>query len=290
MAFMVYGLEYRLDSNRGIPLITVVMEKLKKMERYSEATLGSAEERQKIAYSIEHEAYSTGQNPLDQQLAKAFNINPAKDDVPVDIDGRVLARNITATTNKQAINMPLGAKLNVLESKNELHFKDFYTVNIDLVCAALGIPPNVAMSKYDANFSASRAALKDWEYTLIVDRNQFDRQFYKTCFNFWFYVNVLNNKIQAPGYIQAFNTNNRMVTEAYTRSRWVGANVPHIDPLKEVNAERAKLGDTGASIPLTTVEAATEALNGGDSKANLNQYSKELKTSKDLGVTGPVNP
>lgn len=289
-AFMVYGLEYRLDDVRGIPLITVVMEKLKKMERYSEAVLGSAEERQKIVLAIEHDAISTGANPFIDQMTEAINVSTPKDDVPVDIDGIKLSAKVAATTNKQVVNLPNGAKLVPLDSKNELYFKDFYSVNIDLVCAALGIPPNVAMSKYDANFSASRAALKDWEYTLLVDRKQFATQFYKNCFNYWFEVQVLSNKIQAPGYLAASANKDLMITESYRVCRWVGANVPHIDPVKEVNAERLKLGITAAAIPLTTVEAATEALNGGDSKANLDQFSKELKESKRLGIKEETPP
>lgn len=296
VSFLVYGLEYRLDDVRGIPLITVVMEKLKKMDRYSEATLGSAEERQKITLAIEHEVNSSGENPMIDRLVRARNADSEKDDIPVDSDGNILARNVSVTTNKQVVNMPPGSKLASLESKNELYFKDFFTVNIDLVCAALNIPPNVAMSKFDSNFSASRAALKDWEYTLIVDRDQFSRQYYKHVYNYYLEVEILKNKVQAPGYLQARAKNNFMVVEAYRVARWVGANVPHIDPEKEVRAERLKLGETGKDIPLTTVEAATEALNGGDSDANIEQYASELQTAKDLKiivepvVVPPVNP
>ncbi len=45
-----------------------------------------------------------------------------------------------------------------------------------------------------------------------------------------------------------------------------------------------KLGITAESIPLTTVEAATEILNGGDSEHNMNQYAEELEDSKALGL------
>ena len=70
---------------------------------------------------------------------------------------------------------------------------------------------------------------------------------------------------------------------ALTRNaRFTGPMFPHIDPLKEVNAERAKLGDLAKDIPLTTVEAATEALNGGDSASNLEQFIEELKSAKPL--------
>lgn len=281
-AFLVTGLTYRLNNNRGIPLIAVVLEKLKKMERYSEATLGSAEERQKIAVSIEHELNANGENPFAKNLAKAWDATA--EEVPQTIDGQILADNVTVTTNKQAINLPPGAKLNQLESKNELYFKDFYSVNIDLVCAALGIPPNVAMSKYDNNYSSSRAAIKDWENSLNVVRERFAKQFYKKIYAFWLDIKILENQIPAPGYLKARLTNNYDILGAYRSSRFVGAPVPHIDPVKEVEAIRLKLGTLGAHLPLINLEQATEELNGGDSAANLDQFGEELISAKENGL------
>ena len=282
-AFLVYGMEYRLDNVRGIPLVSTVLETLKKLERYKEATVGSAEERQKMALVIEHELGSSGENPFNKNLAKAFDYSE-DEDLPKDINGTELANTVAATTNKQAVNLPPGAEIKIVDSKNELYFKDFYTVNINLVCAALGIPPEVAMSKYDSNFSASRAALKDWENTLNVQRAAFTEQFYKHVYDFFFEILVLENKIQAPGYLQAKLKGDIFTTEAYKAVRFVGTPVPHIDPLKEVNAERAKLGDLGAHLPLTTLEAATEALNGGDSTANIIQLGKESQLAEDNGL------
>lgn len=288
-AFMVYGMDYRLDNIRGLPLISTVLETLKKLERYKEATVGSAEERQKIPYTIKHGLGSTGESPLNKNLAKAYDVDaPVNDDLPRDVQGKLLANTIAVSTNKQVFNMPIDSELQALESKNELHFKDFYTVNIDLICAALGIPPNVAMSKYDSNFSASRAALKDWEHTLGVTRSRFQFQFYQPIYNFWLEVQIFQNKISAPGYLQASIKGDDFILGAYRNARFVGAPVPHIDPLKEVNAERAKLGMTAEAIPLTTVEAATEALNGGESDSNMEQYAKELLRSKELKIEAPV--
>jgi len=289
VAFLVYGLEHRLDNVRGIPLISTVMETLAKMERYKEATLGSAEERAKIILQVVHLENASGESPFTKQMAKAHDYDyPNNDNLPVDDMGKNLANDVIATTNKQVFNMPQGSEMKALEAKNELYFKDFYSVNIDLICACLGIPPDVAMSKYNENFSASRAALKDWEHTLNVRREEFAAQFKKKVYTLWLHVEILKNNIQAPGYLKAFMANNWMVLEAYRKARFTGAAVPHIDPLKEVQAERAKLGDTGLSIPLTTAEAATEALNGGDSEANMEQYAEELAKSKTLKIELPM--
>lgn len=290
MAYLVYGLRYRLDNHRGMPLIATVLETIKKLERYKEATVGSAEERQKIAFSIEHKQFSTGENPLTKNLAKAYDIDKTGNgDLPVDVNGRELANTVAASTNKQAWNMPVGAELKMHESKNELYFKDFYNTNINLICAAIGIPPEVAMSKYDSNFSASRAALKDWEHTINVARKNFAFQFYQPIYDLWLSVEILKNKIPAQGYLKAFLiSKNTMVLDAYHNARFVGAGVPHIDPLKEVNAERAKLGAKAINIPLTTVEAATEALNGGDSDSNIDQFAEEFEYAEKLGLKTEV--
>lgn len=156
VAYLVYGLEYRLDTVRGIPLISTVIETIKKLERYKEATVGSAEERQKIPYFIEHGIGSTGDNPLAKNLAKAFNVDANINDLPIDVQGNQMANQVAVTTNKQVFNLGQDSTIKSLDSRNELSFKDFYTVNQGAVCSALQMPPDVATSKYDSNFSASR--------------------------------------------------------------------------------------------------------------------------------------
>lgn len=286
MAFLVKGLKYRLDNNRGIPLVSAVLETLKKLERYKEATVGSAEEVAKIAYQIVHQAYSTGENPLAKQLSKAFDANAT--DIPADAEGRQLANTVAATTNKSAYNNPVGAEIKTLNQGNgQIIFKDFYSVNIDLVCSAVGIPPNVAMSLYNDSFSASRAATKDWEHTIMVNRDDFTFQFYQPIYNLWLHLEILQSKIPAPQYLNAFSVNNEMVLDAYRNARFTGPMFPHIDPLKEVKAEREKLGELGRNIPLTTVEQATEALMGGDSDSNIEQFGIELKYARENGLVDP---
>lgn len=287
-AFLVNGLSYRLDDTRSLPLLCAVMESAAKLERYKEATLGSAEEIAKITLAIEHELGGKETHPFLDKVARTSGVGN-NTGIPRTIEGEELSNKVIATTNKQTVNLPAGAKLTTVEGKGTIQFKDFYTVNIDIICACVGIPPNVAMMLYDGNFSASRAALKDWEHTLMVERKNF-ASFYQNVYNFWLYTEILSNKIQAPGYLEAIMTGNYMAVEAYQSARWVGANVPHIDPEKEVRAERLKLGDLGANIPLTTAEAATEALNGGDFKANLTQYAEELEETEEAGIEPSRDP
>ena len=280
MAFMVYGSEYRVDSVRGMPLIAVCLETIKKLERYKEATVGSAEERQKIVYQIVHGAASTGESVLLQRAATAAGVGNGNTNVPTDKNGDEVANKVAVSTNKQTFNMPIDSKMESLDSKAELHFGDFYNPNFDIICAAIGIPPNVARMKYDDSYSSSRAAIKDWEHTLRVERDELVEMMMSPIYGFWLWNQVMTQKVQVNGYLEAYAKRNRMALAAFSESRWLGAQVPHIDPLKEVKAEREKLGPLGKDVPLSTVEQATEVLGTGDAEDNANQFLQEVKRFK----------
>jgi capsid protein len=286
MAYLVYGSKYRLDNVRGVPTIATSLETLKKIDRYKEAAVGSAEERQKIALFIEHDLNSDGSNPFADNLASMLG-DKENDAYPVDDAGNVLANKIAVTTNKSAFNLTQGAKIKSIESKQELTFPEFYSTNANIVCASIGIPPNVAFSLYNDSFSASRAATKDWEHTITVERDDFYNQFYSNVYALWFHVEVLKFKIIAPGYLQAFVKGDFMIIESYLNCRFTGPMFPHIDPVKEVEAARLRLGKSGDHLALSTAEAETENLMSGDYNSNIEQFAKELEKSNKLGVKAP---
>lgn len=280
MAFLLTGFKYRINDNRGIPLISAILEKLKKLDRYTEATVGSAEERAKIVYYIMHHAGSTGENPMLKNMAKSFNA-ANENAIPQDINGKALEDKVAATTGKQAINMPVESELKSLDSKAEVQYSDFYTPNTQILCATFEMPPEVVFMKYENNYSSSRAAIKDWEHTIKVKRSEFGDEFLQPIYNNWLTLEVMKNKIQAPGYVTAYLGQNFDVLESYQRARFVGSSVPHIDPMKEVKAIREKLGPLGKDLPLTTLEKATEQLDEGDSENNLLKMQIELDNFRE---------
>jgi len=291
-AYLYYGDEMRIDNIRGVPIISVILETLKVLERYKSATLTSAEERSKVVYTVEHDIASTGEFPLANQLTRALDIdNQLNPQLPLDVQGNQLANTIATTTNKQVFNLTQGASLKAADSsKNDLYFEKFYGVNIDIACACISAPSDVIMSKYQGSYSSSRAAVKDFEHTLTVKRTKHSKGFLAPIYHFWLEVEVLTFKLQAPGYLNARLTSNYMLVSAYRNARFVGAVVPHIDPLKEVQAERLKLGESGAAIPLTTPESATEKLGEGEYYSNVIQYAHELEMATKLGIEMQETP
>ena len=280
-AFLVFGLDYRVDNYRGLPLLSAVLETMKKLDRYKEATVGSAEERAKIPYSVEHSQYSTGED-IGQQLKSAMGHvgSDATDKLTNDLMAKTAA-NLRMTTGKSVYNMPIGATLKSLDTKNDLYFKDFYTTNFEMLCATIGIPPEVAMNKYTSSFSSSRGANKNWEHKINFEREKIDIELYQLFYNYWLEIEIYNNRIKAPNYAQAKLTDDYMIIEAYQHCRFVGTKMPFIDPLKEVLAARAKLGNK--NIPLDSFENIVEELSSGSWDFNITQAASEIKKAKELG-------
>jgi capsid protein len=283
MAWLYKGSNYRLDDYRGLAMLSTVIESAKTLDRYKEATVASAEERAKIAYFITHGIQSDEESIFAKEATKIRDYTE-NEDVPVDFEGRQLAQNVYATVNKQTFDMPRDTDIKALEGKQEIHFAEFFTSVSNDIFSAIGIPPNVARMLYDSNFSASRAALKDWEHTLLVERANFKNGFYYPIYSVWLDLEVAKNKIQAQGYLNALLRKDVLVLEAYKASEFRGANVPHIDPEKEVRAERLKLGKMFDDKPLTTLENATINVNGGDSEDNMEQAAKEIEQAEGLGL------
>ena len=289
MAWMASMRDFRLDDTRAMAILAPVIETAKVLQRYRQATLGTAEEVAKISLFVRHGIHSSEENPLKGGLAKITNYD-AKDDVPTDVQGKQLAAQVYASHGRTAFNLPKDSDIKTVSSEQPLQFKEFHEAVSNDIFSAIGIPPDVARMIYNNSFSASRAALKDWEHTLHVLRARFYRMFYAPIYALWLDMEILKNKIQAPGYIKALMSRDEMVLSAYRCAVFEGANVPHIDPEKEARAEREKLGEAFAGVPLTTTERATRNVNGGDSIDNMEQTAKELQTAKKLKIITEQKP
>lgn len=270
-ATLIYGLHYRLNETRGIPLMTAIAETVKKLDRYKEAAVGSAEERAKIVFVQEHDLNATGANVFSKKpILNAQNTNDGK--APETVFGDGTAATIATTTNKATLNLNPGSTLKTLTSDSEINFKEFFETNADLICSTVMIPPNVAFDKYDTAYSSSQAAVKSWGHTIAVEQHNFGIDFYNPIYESWLRVNNLKGYINIPGFEQAIDNDDRCLYLAYVNARWVGPIVPQIDPLKEVKAEVEKLKEK-----LTTREAAAERLGEGDWRNNIEQYIDEEK-------------
>jgi len=276
LAWLVYGEKISNDHKRSVPEISQILEKANKLDRYTEAAVGKAEQAAKILNAITHQDYSTGENPLDDLVKRKLKVKGDSAEVDNYVLGDGLANRITETTSNMTINMPPGSKLESFGTDIESDYAGFESANFNKISAASGVPPEVAMQMYNSNYSASRAAINGWGYVVDIDREDYSLQFYKPFYKLWLEFEILRNKIQAPGFIKALSNNDFMVIDSYAQCRFIGKNMPHIDPLKEIKAIRAMLGDNDQTA-LISREQATENLNLGEWNANFTKNQEESK-------------
>jgi capsid protein len=278
MAWMTYGDKHRIDHDRGISELTTILEKVAKLDRYTEATVGSAEEAAKIPWTIKHNQFSNGEDPL--QAMRHKMVGAASTVVDPYVQGEVVANKISATEGKTVVNLPIGAELDSLDSNRETNYDPFFTAIFKQISACAKVPYEVALQMYNSNYSASRAAINGWGYGIDIKRQDRALNFYQNVYNLKVYVLVLQNKVEAPGYLKAKAESNWMVIESYCKARFTGVNMPSIDPKKEADAVRKMLGDD--STPLMTYEQATEQLGNGSFAENTKKLKEERNTLPDL--------
>ena len=104
--------------------------------------------------------------------------------------------------------------------------------------------------------------------------------FYKYAYEHFFDLEVLKGNIDAPDYLKYRNALG-YADNAYMLCKFEGLPIPHIDPVKEVDAVVTKLQNG-----LTDFEGALQELG---SKINFetmcSSLSKQLKKLKDLGIS-----
>lgn len=287
LAWIISGDKICPDHARSVPAISQSLEKINKLDRYTESAVTNAEQAANIVYTVTHDKDSTGESPTDRAIAqrRGSAIANVQDGYTL---GDGLANKITQQTSGKTYNMTPGSKLEAFSSKIETNFQEFYDPVFNTISAGVDIPPEVAMQKYSSNYSASRAAINSFGYIITINRTTFSSQFYIPFYKLWLEYQILTSKIKAEGYLE--NIDNFMVTESYSQCRFIGKNMPHIDPLKEIKAVREMLGIDGAT-PLISREQATEMLNAGQWDENfMKSLEEENIIPKEEVVVENNNP
>jgi capsid protein len=284
MAFMVYGSKFRLNETRGLPLLLEDFEKIKNLERYIEATVKNAEVSSELIFVNEHDPSSTGENVFKNNVLKQISDKQTTLEKGALPTASQFSNNLTKMTKGAALNNTIGAKLKMLKPDAEQMMPDFLEANLKLIFGSAGIPYEVAMSVYNSNYSASRAAIKDWEHNLKVKTQEIAKQLYRPFYKLWLYNEVVNGRIDNFELIKAYSQKDYVKIEALNKATFTGVAVPSIDPLKEVNAVRKAMGDE--TTPLMSGEKGAEIISQEDYTELQEKVTEERKIAvkpKDNG-------
>lgn len=288
-AWLVYCNKIRLGNTRGFSIIGAIMQKLDKIGEYTESETLAAATNAKFVATIDQDESSTGLNPLKGATLGGFSrrttgvpVSP----IPPENDGLIkrIVSQLRRLTNGIIMHMPRGQKLNAYNSSRpNVNFAAFLDATMKYAFASMGLPYEVILMVFQNNFSASRASLKMFEFILKFMRKYLTIDgFYKYAYEHFFDLEVLKGNIDAPDYLKYRNSSG-YADNAYMLCKFEGMPIPHIDPVKEVDAVVTKLQNG-----LTDFEGALQELG---SKTNFetmcSSLSEQLKKLKDLGISLP---
>lgn len=300
-AWLIYGTERLLDEVRGEPLLSIMLQSLREIDRYRDAVQRKAAINAILAMFIKKDQETLGSRPL-----TGGAIRKGKDAMPGPVGGRPRTFNFSEMIPGAVLDelapgeQPQGFPPTGTDEK----FADF---EAEIVCAmawALEIPPEILRLSFSSNYSASQAAINEFKLYLNPVRAAWGDDFCQPIYFEWLLSEVLAGRIVAPGLLEAWRDPSQFdQLAAWTAADWSGAIKPSVDLVKQaqgyqqlveqgfISRDRAARETTGTKFSKNVKKLARE----NEALASAMQPIAELEASKKAapapapapGRTGP---
>lgn len=248
---------------RGLPIASRVLGDMKQLERYMKAELDASVSASKPALFRKH--------PVIEDLAAVDSFDnfgdgsaaggPACQDEPLDW-GNGLMVDLYDGAEMQAFN-PL---------RPNAAYANFVDHKFSEIAANLGMSAEVALKKWNASYSASRAALLDAQQGFEIERSRFINQFLRPLYNAW--LDLHADELGLFGYYD-----DPEKRSAWRCAEWIGEQLPNIDPTKEIDAAAKRV-----ALCVSTLSREAQIATGADIRAIIRQRGYEERLMRENGL------
>lgn len=231
MAWLIYGTDKRRDDVRGEPMLGIIMQSLKEIDRYRDSAQRKATVNSMVAAAVEKSQEKMGSRPL---TAGATRKDQFTQDHEVESP-----RNFTIQGQIPGLvveELQVGEELKVHQSGAEINFGPFESAIVQAIAWSHEIPPEILWLAFSNNYSASQAAINEFKMYLNKIRTTFGQAFCQPIYVDWLLSETLLQRIRAPGLLQAWRDPAQYdVFGAWVESDWSGAIKPSTDLVKQTN-------------------------------------------------------
>lgn len=236
IAWLVYGTDNRVDDVRGEPLLSLVLQSLREIDRYRDSVQRKAVVNSMLAMFIRKSEEKPGTMPITGGAVRRTT------EVTRDTaDGAPRRFNV-------AEQLP-GAIIDELQHGEEPvafpshgtdeRFGDFEEAIIQSVAWGNEIPPEILRLSFTNNYSASQAAINEYKTYLNRIRTEFGATFCEPVYQDWLLSESLSGRVSAPGLLEAWRDPLRYdALGAWMSSEWAGQIKPAVDLSKLVRGYR----------------------------------------------------
>lgn len=233
LSWLVYGCDKRLDQVRGKPLLALVLQSLKEIDRFRDSTQRKAVVLSMLAMFIKKDQPGAGSRPL-----AAGHVGAVRADSRLDALGTAgVTRRFNATDLMPGLSLD---ELNAGETPQAFStqgtvesYGDFEKAIIQGIAWALELPPEILQLSFSSNYSASQAAINELKVYLLKTRTKFGDDVCTPIYKEWLISEVLGQKLAAPGLLEAWRDPKQYDTwGAWTSCDWNGVVKPAVDASK----------------------------------------------------------
>jgi len=242
IAWMVYGTEKRHDEVRGEPLLSLVLQSMREIDRYRDSTQRKAVVNSMLAMFVK--------SAIDKASSRVVSSGAVRKGSLVSGTGGDPA----APRRFNAAGLIPGWVIEKLQPGEEPvafpshgtdeKFGDFERAIIQAIAWAHEIPPEILMLSFNSNYSASQAALNEFKIYLNKVRTRFGDTFCTPIYQQWLLSMVLSSKVKAPQLLESWRDKSRYdVFAAWVACDWSGNIKPSIDLPKLVAGYKALVAE-----------------------------------------------
>ena len=249
----------RPGQGRGIPILSTVMETIKRLSRYQEAESVASVVR--ALYNIFIKSNNSTQYPGGLRIDDSENAEDEQDQIFLGVG--------------EVHNLAPGEE--IFESnpnRPNPTFETFVNALAKEIGMATDIPYEILIKQFMASYSASRASRLEFWKSIIIKRSWFADQFCSNIYKEFLNLIVLEGIINLPGYLS-----DPFLKMAYQGSFWRGPGMGQIDELKEVNAATKRIENN-----ISTYSDEISAYSGKSAKDVFKKLRKELTEIRDLTI------
>lgn len=231
-AWLVYGTDRLLDEVRGEPLLAIILQSLREVDRYRDAATRKAVINATVAMFIKKEQQTVGTRPL-----TGGAILKGKE-VSTGVDGKPRVYKFAEMVPGAVIDelAPGESPQGFNSAGTDEKFSDFEAAVVYAIAWALEIPPEILTLAFSSNYSASQAAINEFKIYLNPVRAAWGDEFCQPIYVEWLLSETLAGRVQADGLLAAWRDPaqyDRLA--AWCAADWSGAIKPSVDLVKQAN-------------------------------------------------------
>lgn len=234
MSWLVYGTDFRQDDVRGQPLLAIVLQSVKEIDRYRDSEQRAATVNSLLAMFITKEPGVLGTRPVTGGAIRQDRLTGT------GLDGQNreynLAHQYPGLVFEELAPGEIPKAFDT--SRPNVDFGAFQDAVVSAIAWANEVPPEVLTLAFNSNFSASKAAINEFKAYISRVRSSFGSDFCQPVYCEWLITEAMAGRIpQSQGVLAAFRDPTRF-TEfgAWVLAEWGGPVKPSIELSKDVKA------------------------------------------------------